>query len=61
MMKCKNVVFSSEDLDNGSEENYVNVDENKNCESSEVLEFLRGLNWKIKQHGKLFCSCHSCC
>ena len=54
MMKCKNVVFSSEDLDNGSEENYVNVDENKNCESSEVLEFLRGLNWKIKQHGKLF-------
>ena len=53
-MKCKNYTFSSEDSDNGTEENYVNGDENETCESSEVLEFLRGLNWKIKQHGKLF-------
>ena len=53
-MKCKNYTFSSEDSDNGTEENYVNGDENETRESSEVLEFLRGWNWKIKQHGKLF-------
>ena len=51
--------IGSEKTDNGTEVNYVNVNEKKTGKSSKVLEFRRGLNWKIKQNGKHFCSSHA--
>ena len=59
MMTWKIRAIGSEKTDNGTEVNYVNVNEKKTGKSSQVLEFRRGLNWKIKQNGKHFCSSHS--
>ena len=59
MMTRKIRAIGSEKTDNGTEVNYVNVNEKKTGKSSQVLEFRRGLNWKIKQNGKHFRSSHS--